>query len=221
MKKFAVIVAAGVGSRMKSVVPKQFIQLKGKPVLWYTLNAFLNAYDDLRVIVVLSPEHLAQGKAIAASASSPERIEITTGGPTRFHSVKNGLQLVEDDSIVFVHDAVRCLITPALIRRCYEDAVVNGSAIPAIQATDTIRIDNGNGTAMMDRNKVYLIQTPQTFHSGILKAAFDQPYSPSFTDEATVVEASGKKIHLAEGENTNIKITFPVDLRIAEILLEN
>src|SRR5215213_955381 len=107
MKKFAVIVAAGVGSRMKSVVPKQFIQLKGKPVLWYTLNAFLNAYDDLQIIVVLSPEHLSQGNAIAASTKS-ERIQITTGGPTRFHSVKNGLQLVDNDSIVFVHDAVRC-----------------------------------------------------------------------------------------------------------------
>ena len=127
---------------------------------------------------------------------------------------------MEDDSIVFVHDAVRCLITPALIQRCYEDAVANGSAIPAIQATDTIRIDNGNGTAMVDRNKVYLIQTPQTFHSNILKEAFAQPYSPTFTDEATVVEASGKKIHLSEGENTNIKITFPVDLVIAESLIK-
>lgn len=217
MKKFAVIVAAGVGSRMKTAVPKQFILLKGKPVLWYTLNAFLNAYEDLQIIVVLSPEHIAQGKAIAGDS---ERIQITTGGPTRFHSVKNGLQLVEPDSIVFVHDAVRCLITPALIQRCYEQAVANGSAIPAIQATDTIRVDNGNGTQMVDRNKVYLIQTPQTFHSNILKEAFDQPYSPTFTDEATVVEATGKRIHLAEGENTNMKITFPVDLVIAEALLK-
>jgi 2-C-methyl-D-erythritol 4-phosphate cytidylyltransferase len=220
MKKFAVIVAAGVGSRMKSAVPKQFIELKGKPVLWYTLNAFLKAYHDMQIIVVLSPEHITQGKAIAASTIDAGRIQITTGGPTRFHSVKNGLQLVEADSIVFVHDAVRCLITPELIHRCYEHAVANGSAIPAIQATDTIRIDNGNGTVMVDRNKVYLIQTPQTFHSNILKEAFDQPYSPTFTDEATVIEASGKKIHLAEGENTNIKITFPVDLVIAESLVK-
>jgi len=220
MKKFAVIVAAGVGSRMKSAVPKQFIKLKGQPILWYTLNAFLKAYEDLQVIVVLSPEHINQGKIIADSTNASERIRITTGGPTRFHSVKNGLQLVEPDSIVFVHDAVRCLITPALIQRCYEDAVANGSAIPAIQATDTIRVDNGNGTQMVDRNKVYLIQTPQTFHSNILKAAFDQPYSPTFTDEATVVEATGKKIHLSEGENTNIKITFPVDLVIAESLVK-
>lgn len=220
MKKFAVIVAAGVGSRMKTAVPKQFILLRGKPVLWYTLNAFLSAYEDLQIIVVLSPEHIAQGKTIAESTNGAERIEITTGGPTRFHSVKNGLQLVEQDSIVFVHDAVRCLITPALIQRCYEQAVANGSAIPAIQATDTIRVDNGHGTQMVDRNKVYLIQTPQTFHSNILKAAFDQPYSPTFTDEATVVEATGTRVHLAEGENTNMKITFPVDLVIAESLLQ-
>ena len=219
MKKFAVIVAGGSGSRMNSAVPKQFLQLKGKPVLLYTLNAFLDAYDDCRIILVLPADHLEHGLAIAQATGQAQRIQVTEGGDTRYQSVANGLSLVDDDSIVFVHDAVRCLVSTALIHRCYESAVRLGNAIPAVAATDSIRIKTDQGARQVDRNNVFLIQTPQTFHASKLKKAFSKPYQESFTDEANVAEASGATIHVVEGEATNIKLTRPADLLIAEQIL--
>lgn len=216
MKKFAVIVAGGSGKRMGNNVPKQFLLLKEKPVLWYTLDSFLRAYADLQIILVVPPEHLDKGRSIAATLNASGRITITTGGETRFHSVQNGLKLVEDSSVVFVHDGVRCLISVPLIQRCYNQAIAKGSAIPAVAATDSIRILNGSGHAVADRQLVRIIQTPQTFLSDIIIPAFQQQYSDSFTDEATVVEAAGKEVFLTEGEYDNIKITRPVDLIIAE-----
>lgn len=220
MKKFAVIVAAGSGTRMHSAIPKQFMELKGRPVLWYTLTAFLKAYEDLQIILVLPETYTEHGSDIVAATRAQSRIQITTGGETRFHSVKNGLKLVEANSIVFVHDAARCLISTELIHRCYEHAVKHGNAIPAINATDTIRIDTGHGPTLVDRNQVYIIQTPQTFQANLLKPAFNQPYNQSFTDEASVAEASGVRIQLIQGEATNIKITNPTDLTIAASLIK-
>jgi 2-C-methyl-D-erythritol 4-phosphate cytidylyltransferase len=220
MKKFAVIVAGGTGTRMQSKVPKQFMELKGRPVLWYTLNAFLQAYEDLQIILVLRAEFMEHGLAIAGTTGQQHRIKITAGGETRFHSVKNGLALTENDSIVFVHDAVRCMVKTGLIHRCCEHAMEHGNAVPAIHATDSIRMDNGKGPEQVDRNKVFIIQTPQTFQTNALKAAFDQPYKDSFTDEASVAESAGMKIHLVEGDSSNIKLTRPEDLKVAEILLD-
>lgn len=220
MKKFAVIVAGGSGSRMQSAVPKQFLELNGQAVLWYTLRAFLQAYEDLRIILVLPVNHFAEGKRIAESFPSHSRITITEGGATRFHSVKNGLSLVDDDAIVFVHDAVRCLVSTALIQRCYEQAVEHGNAIPAVPVSDTMRMDNGRGYELVDRNKIVAIQTPQTFVAAILKPAFAVDYRESFTDEATVAEAAGVAIHLVPGDADNIKLTRPVDLVIAKAVLD-
>jgi 2-C-methyl-D-erythritol 4-phosphate cytidylyltransferase len=219
MKKFAVIVAGGSGSRMQSAVPKQFLELNGHAVLWYTLQAFLTAYDDLQIILVLPADHFSTGEQIIHTLNTNGRIRITSGGESRFHSVKNGLSLVDDDSIVFVHDAVRCLVSATLIHRCYEHALKHGNAIPAIKATDTIRIDRGNGPEPVDRNQIFAIQTPQTFQSKLLKSAFELEYRESFTDEATVAEAAGVKIHLVEGDANNVKLTRPVDLLLAEAIL--
>jgi 2-C-methyl-D-erythritol 4-phosphate cytidylyltransferase len=193
--------------------------LKGKPVLWYTLNAFIDAYEDMQIILVLPEIHQEKGNAIAKEFPF-NRIRTTIGGETRFQSVKNGLMLVDTHSIVFVHDAVRCLVTPQLIRRCCEVTIEKGNAVPAIAASDTIRIQTEAGNEMIDRNKVRLIQTPQTFFSNSIKEAYNQLYHDSFTDEAGVVEKLGVKINLVEGEKTNIKITTPVDLLIAERILE-
>ncbi len=220
MKKYAVIVAGGSGLRMKTALPKQFLSLQGKPVLFYTLTAFLEAFPDLQIILVLPEQSRSTGEEIVAQTMDPSRIRITTGGETRFHSVKNGLEYVRDHSIVFVHDGVRCLVSPELIRRCYDMAIEKGNAIPAITAVDTIRIETFSGNQQIDRNKVRIIQTPQTFFSEIIKAAFEQDYIDSFTDEASVVEKLGVKINLVEGEETNIKITRPVDLLIAEKIIE-
>jgi len=206
--------------RMGTMVPKQFLPLQGKPVLWYTLTAFLDSFPDLEIILVLPQAHLETGREILRSTHDPDRIWMAPGGETRFHSVRNGLSHIHQHSIVFVHDGVRCLLTPELIRRCYHLARERGNAIPAITAVDSIRIETFDGNEFIDRNKVRIIQTPQTFYSDIIKAAFEQEYEESFTDEASVVERLGVKIHLVEGEPTNIKITHPIDVLIAEKILE-
>jgi 2-C-methyl-D-erythritol 4-phosphate cytidylyltransferase len=220
MKKYAVIVAGGSGTRMGGDLPKQFMLLKEKPLLYYPINTFLNTYSDLEVILVLPVDHVDKGQEIIDAYFDKDRIQIAEGGDTRFQSVKNGLQLVQEDSIVFVHDAVRCLVSKELIERCYKTAVETGSAVPAITSKDSVRLVNEEGNDPFDRTKVMLIQTPQTFHSKILLPAFQIDYKDKFTDEATVVEAFGLKISLVEGEENNIKITRPLDLQIAEQLMK-
>lgn len=219
MKKFAVIVAGGSGSRMNNAIPKQFLLLNGKPVLYYPINTFLKAYDDLQIILVLPEEYSAAGKEIVDAFFDRSRIKTAFGGPTRFHSVQNGLQLVNEESIVFVHDAVRCLVSVGLVHRCYDAAMENGSAIPVIDCKDSVRLITGEGNEALERNTIKLVQTPQTFHSKILLPAFNIDYKDKFTDEATVVEAFGLKVKLVEGEENNFKITRPVDMVVAERLL--
>jgi len=219
MKKFAVIVAGGTGSRMNNTTPKQFLLLQGKPILYFTINTFLQAYDDLHIILVLPEEHVAAGQEIIDAFFDYSRIQITIGGRTRFHSVQNGLQLVNEESIVFVHDAVRCLVSVDLIHRCYHAAIENGSAVPVIDSKDSVRLVTDEANEALDRNAIKLVQTPQTFHSKILLPAFNIDYKDKFTDEATVVEAFGLKVQLVEGEENNFKITRPVDLILAEHLL--
>lgn len=214
MNKYSVIVAGGTGTRMGSVVPKQFLMLNGQSILLHTIGVFLKAYDDLNVILVLPKEFVEGFEPIP-------RVKVVPGGLTRFHSVKNGLNAINDDNaIIFVHDAVRCLLTTNLIYSCYQIAVDKGNAIPAVKAVDSLRIQTTDGNAIVDRSKVWVIQTPQTFQSKILMDAFKQEYDESFTDEASVVEKMGVKINLIEGETDNIKITRPIDLIIAEKILD-
>ena len=220
MKKYAVIVAGGSGTRMETDLPKQFILLKNKPVLYYTIKTFLEAYADMQIILVLPVDFTEMGKEIIDAWFDKERIRLTAGGDTRFQSVKNGLQLVEEDSVVFVHDGVRCLLTIDLIKRCYQQAIETGTAIPVITSRDSVRVITVDGDTAFDRNKIMLVQTPQTFHSKLLLPAFNIDYKDKFTDEATVVEAFGIKLTLVEGEENNIKITRPLDLMIAEKILE-
>ena len=219
MKKYAIIVAGGTGKRMNSAIPKQFLLLNGKPVLYYSINAFLNAYEDMQVILVLPEEYVAAGQEVIDAFFDYSRIQITIGGRTRFHSVQNGLQKVKEESIVFVHDAVRCLVSTDLIHRCCEVALETGSAIPVVECLNSVRLVNGEENEALNRNNVKLVQTPQTFHSKILLPAFTIDYKDWFTDEATVVEAYGLKLQLLEGEESNIKITRPADLIIAEHLV--
>ena len=220
MKKYAVIVAGGSGTRMGYSVPKQFLLLKDKPVLWYAIDAFFRAYDDMEIILVLPEAHFVKGRGIIAQFNYSERIVLAAGGNTRYQSVKNGLQLIKEESVVFVHDGVRCLISVPLIQRCYNQAILKGSAVPAVAATDSIRIFSDGKHFVENRQQVRIIQTPQTFLSSIILPAFEQEYSEAFTDEATVVEANGAAIFLTEGEYDNIKITRPVDLMIAERMIE-
>lgn len=216
LSKIAVIVAGGFGVRMNTAIPKQFLLLKGKPILYYTIKTFLQAFNDVQIILVLPEESIAAGQEIIDAFFDYERIKITSGGRTRFHSVQNGLKLIEEEAIIFVHDGVRCLVSQQLIHHCYNAAIEFGSAIPVIHSTDSLRIIKEEYNETLDRNTVRLVQTPQTFHSKILLPAFNIDFKEKFTDEATVVEAFGLKVHLVEGEETNIKITKPIDLLIAE-----
>ena len=218
-KKYAVIVAGGSGTRMGASLPKQYLKLNGKPVLWYTLDTFLKAFDDLQIILVAGESHLPLARDVMESMSQPGRIELTTGGDTRFHSVQKGLHLIREQSIVFVHDAVRCLVSPDLIYRCYETAKEYGNAVPAITSGDSIRMETDRGNEAVNRTRIKIIQTPQTFRSDILQEGFKQEYRDVFTDEASVIEQLGIRIHLVEGEETNIKITRPIDIVIAEKIL--
>lgn len=221
MKKIAIIVAGGLGTRMNSNLPKQFMLLKAKPVIYYSIKAFLDAYDDLNIVLVLPAEYMAIGKEMINAYFNTERIQITNGGETRFQSVKNGLSQVKEEAVIFVHDGVRCLISKDLIHRCFDDAVKNGSAIPVLPSKDSVRLLLSNGSETVDRNMVMLVQTPQTFQSNILLPAYQAAYQETFTDEATVVESNGGKVFLTEGEDLNIKITKPIDLLIAEKILES
>ena len=219
MKKIALIVAGGKGNRMNNDIPKQFLLLKNKPVLYYTVRAFLEAYADIEIILVLPQEHIGKGQEIIDGYFDASRFRLCAGGRTRFHSVQNGLALIDEESIVFVHDGVRCLLTSNLVKKCYEAAVENGTAIPVVECTDSVRMITDSGNKILNRSKLRLVQTPQTFHSKILLPAFKIDYKDKFTDEASVVEAFGLKVNLIEGEVNNIKITTPGDLLLAGSLL--
>jgi len=207
-------------------VPKQFLLLHGKPVLWYTLKVFLEAYEDMDIILVAPEEHMETARTMVHATGAPHRIRAVTGGVTRFHSVYNGLQVIRssadgrddgpEEAVVFVHDGVRCLLSVELVRSCYEQAIRLGSAIPVVDSKDSVRVVSGEESVSVDRSRVKLVQTPQTFLSSVLLSAYSQPYQESFTDEASVVEANGGKVFLLDGEIANIKITTPVDLVIAE-----
>jgi 2-C-methyl-D-erythritol 4-phosphate cytidylyltransferase len=234
MKKYAVIVAGGSGKRMGTQEPKQFLLLRGRPVIAHTLSVFLRAYADMQIILVLPEEYMKTGEEILGSFASVSddgagmeaagRIRMVAGGETRFHSVRNGLRCIptEEVSVVFVHDGVRCLLTEDLIARCYAEAIRSGSAIPVIDCKDSVRLVTGEGDGAMgssqpvERSRVKLVQTPQTFLSTVILPAYEREYQERFTDEATVVEASGGKVQLVQGEDNNFKITMPVDLALAE-----
>ena len=219
MKKTAIIVAGGTGQRMGTVVPKQFLEIEGKSILLHTIDQFVAAFSDINFIIVLPAGYIEEGQKMIASSGLTQQFQFVAGGDTRFQSVKNGLAEVDQDAVVFVHDAVRCLLTPALIQRCYQQAVEKGSAIPAVSSTDTIRLIDGASHHVVDRENVMMIQTPQTFNAALLIKAFEQAYQPSFTDEANVLESAGTPVFLVDGEFENIKITRPLDLAIAAYIL--
>jgi len=218
-KKIAIIVAGGTGQRMGTDVPKQFLTIQGKPILLHTIDQFVAAFSDIQLVVVLPESYIEEGKDLLTKNGLTKNIVFVAGGDTRFQSVKNGLTQIKEEAIVFVHDAVRCLLTPALIQRCYQQASEKGSAIPAVSSTDTVRLIIGDKNELFDRERIMLIQTPQTFQSELLLSAFNQAYKASFTDEANVVEANGNPVYLVDGEFENIKITRPLDLAIAEYIL--
>lgn len=221
MNHFAVIVAAGSGSRMKKSIPKQFIEVSGKPVLFHSIQTFLTALPGVKIIIVFSKQYLSFGKDLLNGLFPDNDFWFAEGGETRFHSVKNGLALIPGDSdgLVMVHDAARCLITSDLIQRLLSTADATGAAIPVVDCADSIRWVEDGGHKPLERSRVKLVQTPQAFKCRLLLSAFKADYSDAFTDEATVVEASGHSVTLVPGDTQNIKVTRDLDLIMAHAIL--
>ena len=218
MKKYIIIVAGGKGLRMGGDIPKQFLPVCGKPVLMRTLEAF-HAYDaSMRLILVLPVSQQAYWKQLCEEYQFELVHEIANGGETRFHSVKNGLALVEEDGMVGVHDGVRPFVSQEVITRCYEEAASLKAVIPVIGVVETVRHLTEEGSETVPRDQYKLVQTPQVFDVTLLRRAYQQEYTDLFTDDASVVEALGEKVYLVEGNRENIKLTTPFDLKLAELL---
>ncbi|MFI5149894.1 MAG: 2-C-methyl-D-erythritol 4-phosphate cytidylyltransferase [Bacteroidia bacterium] len=221
MKRFAIIVGGGSGTRMNTPVPKQFMLLDGKPVLMQTLHKFAEADPAIELIVVLRTDQLDFWIELCKQHTFTVPHQLTDGGETRFQSVRNGLQLIREDGIIGVHDAARPLVSTKTILTAFKAAEMYGNAVPAIPLQDSIRQIVSGLSIAVDRTKYCAIQTPQCFSASILKKAYEQEYKYTFTDDASVVEADGEKIHLIDGNSDNIKITTPRDLIIADAILKN
>jgi 2-C-methyl-D-erythritol 4-phosphate cytidylyltransferase len=220
MKYYAIIVAGGTGSRMKEKIPKQFMLLKGKPILMHTLEAFYTCSLKPVLFLVLNVHQHQYWDSLCQAHNFTIPHQVISGGEQRFHSVKNGLDGIKGDGIVAVHDAVRPLVSRELIYEAYKAAEEKGNAVVGITPTDSVRrIDVNNKTVAMNRNMVALIQTPQTFDLKILRKAYLQPFRNDFTDDASVAEHNGVMINLIPGARENIKITYKEDLEIADLYL--
>lgn len=218
----AVVVAGGKGLRMGTNTPKQFLSIHGEIVLVHTLRQFYEAFPELHLCVVLPAEALEETRAqLAVLGKSAEQLQLVQGGGTRFDSVKNGLNVLRGEGWVLVHDGVRPLANARFLQYCLQQAQAHGSAIPVVPVKDSIRWVDADGSRVLDRSKVMAVQTPQVFPLQTLKQAFNTPFQANFTDEATVYEAFGQKVHLVEGLHENIKITTPEDLFLAEFWLKN
>ena len=219
MKRYAVIVAGGKGLRMGYERPKQFLCIGGRPILMHTLEAFHRFDQAMQLIVVLPRDHQSLWHTLCEEYAFSTPYLLADGGETRFHSVKNGLALIPDEGLVAIHDGVRPFVSREVLERCFQAASTHQAVLPVVPVVDTVRQVTSEGSHTVDRNAYKLVQTPQVFDVNLLKAAYKQPYTPFFTDDASVVEAMGQQVTLVEGNRENIKITTPFDLIIAEALL--
>lgn len=220
-KKYVIVVAGGSGSRMNSMVPKQFIKVNGKPLLMHTLEVFQRYDESCRFIVVLPASEIDTWRKLCEEFSFQVNHNVVAGGKTRFHSVKNGLSRIQEEGIVFIHDGVRPLVSNQTIENCYQTALEKGNALPVFASPESIREVKGEQSRAVDRQFYFLVQTPQTFRISLIKEAYQQRYLKKFTDDASVLESTGIKINLVEGNRENIKITWPADIRIAAALLND
>jgi 2-C-methyl-D-erythritol 4-phosphate cytidylyltransferase len=219
MKKFVLIVAGGSGSRMKTEIPKQFLEICGKPILMHTIQIFYDFNPECELILVIPEAQQEYWDELCLKHSFTLPHRIVSGGENRFNSVQNGLKLIDEKGIVFIHDGVRPLVSQQTIERCYQMARKNGNAIPVLQVNDSLRKQKDQQSVSVDRTLYLSVQTPQTFRSEQILQAFEQDFDPAFTDDASVAEQAGFPIFMVEGNRENIKITNPTDLIIAEAFL--
>ncbi|WP_338875703.1 2-C-methyl-D-erythritol 4-phosphate cytidylyltransferase [Spirosoma sp. SC4-14] len=212
---FAIIVAGGSGSRMKSDIPKQFLLLHGKPILQHTIEQFLVLLPASQIIVVLPAREQSTWGSLCNQHNFHPAVQLVTGGSSRFQSVRNGLGAINcTDGLVAVHDGVRPFITPDIIQNSFAIAAQTGSAVTCVPVKDSVRVVDANGRSnALDRSLYRLVQTPQTFRLELFRQAFAVDEQPFFTDCASVMEYAGFEITLIDGSYDNIKITTPDDLR--------
>ena len=219
-KHTILIVAGGRGTRMGGPQPKQFLELAGRPVLMHTLEAFDRWDASARLIVVLPEDQIDTWKRLCEAHVFGRIHRVVAGGETRFHSVQNGLGAVASDGLIAVHDGVRPLVAPSVIAACFAAAADGGAAVPVVPVVESVReIDADGDSRPVDRTRLRVVQTPQVFRADVLRAAYCLPYDPRFTDDASVVEASGVAVRLVPGNRENIKLTTPMDLLLAEQLM--
>jgi len=216
MSKYAIIVAGGTGTRMESEIPKQFLLLNGLPILMHTLRAF----EQYPITLVLPDDQRAYWTQLCQQHDFKVEHQVVSGGSTRFQSVKSGLESIPDHGLVAIHDGVRPLIDSVTINQSFELAGAHGSAIATVSLKDSIREVTNGANKAKNRADYRLIQTPQTFDIALIKQAYLCGESSAFTDDASVMENLGESIHLFEGSYANIKITTPVDLKIAQALIK-
>lgn len=219
MKKYALIVAGGSGSRMKSLLPKQFIEINGLPILMHTMLKFDDQVDE--IILVLPETDFITWENLTQKYNFKIKHKIAKGGQTRIESVQNGLDFIPNEpSLVAIHDGVRPFVHLSIIRNSFEVALKKGNAVVTVPLKDSIRQITENGNQSLDRNQFRLIQTPQTFQTQLIKKAYKQQNINHLTDDASVAENMGLEIHLIEGDYQNIKITTPEDLIVAKAFLD-
>lgn len=220
MMKSVIIVAGGSGLRMKTKMPKQFLPLRGRPVLMYTLEAFHQYDSSINLILVLPSAYRNDWEELCSRHHFTLEHQIVEGGATRYHSVVNGLAIAPD-GLIAVHDGVRPFVSTDVIDACFKTAAIAGAAIPVIEVVDTVRELTRESSRTVDRNRYRLVQTPQVFTSDLLRQAYNQPYNDTFTDDASVVEAYGHAVTLVEGSRMNIKLTTPFDFILAETIIDH
>jgi len=219
--EYALIVAGGKGTRIKSKVPKQFLEIDGLPVLMHTITAFYRYSEKISIILVLPEDDVDTWLALCAKHNFHKPLILEHGGDTRFQSVKNGLNKITGDGLVAIHDGVRPLVNEDIIGASFRLAAVHQSAVASVRLKESIRMTDQDNTKSVDRSRFRLIQTPQTFRVSLIKNAYQQKEDPSLTDDASVAERAGHLISLFEGSYENIKITTSEDMVIADALLKN
>jgi len=226
--KYAIIVAGGSGSRMKSDLPKQFLLLEDRPVVMHTLEKFANSKSKPQLILVLHPDMFSVWEDLCRNHHFEIPHSVIAGGYTRFQSVRNGIDYIAkqqpgllENTLIAIHDAARPVVTPTIIDSCYEQTTRFQATVLAVRSTNSVRQGNDVENKAVDRENIWIVQTPQTFRGDLLHEAFLQEELPSFTDDASVVEKLGYNIHLIPGDYRNIKITFPEDIAIAQFYLNS
>lgn len=219
-QEYALIVAGGKGTRIKSALPKQFLELNRLPILMHTINAFLRYSKNIIIILVLPEDDFDTWQALCDKHNFTAKLILQKGGDTRFQSVKNGLDKIEGEGLVAIHDGVRPLVSKDIIGASYHLAAVHKTAVAAVRLKESIRMTDQDNTRSVDRSAFRLIQTPQTFDVALIKKAYQIKDDPTLTDDASVAERAGHVISLFEGSYENIKITTPEDLIVAQALFE-